>query len=149
MHAEGTFEVHRDRGAVFAFFTSAHDLVDCLDDPHTVEVSDPTHFLGTVTTGVAFIRGVFRMTGEYTEVRHPDRVSAKIHGTGLGSGVDAVVVTDLSEGTGGSTAVHWTADLTFSGPVATLGERVIRGTVDKKAQALFENARRRLEGGSS
>ncbi len=149
MHADGTFEVHRDRESVFAFFTNAHDLVDCLDDPHTVEVADPTHFTGTLTTGVAFIRGTFRMSGEYTEIRRPERVSAKIHGAGLGSGVDAVLVTNLSEGAGGVTTVTWTTDLTFSGPVASVGERVIRGTVDKKAQGLFENARRRLEGGTS
>lgn len=148
MHADGTFDVHRDRESVFAFFTNAADLVGCLDDPHTLEVVDPTHFTGTVTTGVAFIRGTFRMSGEYTQARRPDRVSAKIHATGLGSGLDAVLVTDLLDGGGGSTTVRWSADLTFSGPVASLGERVIRGTVDKKAQALFENARRRLEPGS-
>jgi len=149
MHVEGTFGVHRDRDAVFAFFTNARELVDCLDDPHTVEVTDPRHFSGTITTGVAFIRGTFRMTGEYTESRSPDRVAAKIHGVGLGSGVDAVITTDLSGAPDGVTTVRWSADMTFSGPVASVGERIIRGTVDKKAQGLFENARRRLETGPS
>jgi uncharacterized protein len=149
MHVDGTFEVHRDRATVFAFFTNARDLVDCLDDPHTVEVPDPTHFTGTVTTGVAFIRGTFRMNGAYTETRSPERVSAKIHGAGLGSGVDAVITTDLLDAGGGSTTIRWTADFTFSGPIASVGERIIRGTVDKKAQGLFENARRRLEAGSA
>jgi uncharacterized protein len=144
MHVEGNFEVRRDRDAVFAFFMDAHELLDCLDDPHTVQVVDPTHFTGTITTGVAFIRGTFRMTGEYVESRRPDRVSAKIHGVGLGSGVDATLSTDLTE-SAGLTTVHWAADLIFSGPVASVGERVIRGTVDKKAAGLFENARRRLE----
>jgi uncharacterized protein len=145
VHLEGSFEVHRDRETVFGFFTDARRLVDCLDDPHTVEVLDPTHFTGTITTGVAFIRGTFRMSGEYLETRRPETVTAKLHGTGLGSGVDATISTALSE-TGVGTTVRWAADLTFSGPVASVGERVIRGTVDKKTQGLFENARRRLEG---
>jgi uncharacterized protein len=148
MHVEGSFEVHRDRESVFAFFVDPRQLVDCLDDPHTVNVVDPTHFAGTVTTGVAFIRGTFQMTGEYVENRRPERVAAKLHGVGLGSGVDAMISTDLVE-SGASTTVRWKADLTFSGPVASLGERVIRGTVDKKTQGLFENARRRLESGRS
>ena len=146
MHVEGVFEVHRDRNAVFAFFADARSLVDCLDDPHTVEVADPTHFSGTITTGVAFIRGTFRMSGEYVERNPPDRIRAKLHGVGLGSGVDAVLSTELGESPG-ATQVRWTADLTFSGPVASVGERVIRSTVDKKTQAMFENARRRIEAG--
>lgn len=148
MNVQGSFVVRRDRDAVFVFFTDARQLVDCLDDPHTVEVVDPTHFTGSVTTGVAFIRGTFRMTGEYVETRRPERVAAKLHGTGLGSGVDAMISTDLLESEG-STTVRWSADLKFSGPVASVGERLIRGTVDKKTQGLFENARRRLEAGPS
>lgn len=144
MHVEGSFEVQRDRDAVFAFFTDARELLDCLDDPHSVEVVDSTHFTGTVTTGVAFIRGTFRMSGEYLATQRPERVAAKLHGVGLGSGVDATISTDLVD-SGATTKVRWAADLTFSGPVASVGERVIRGTVDKKTQGLFENARHHLE----
>ncbi len=145
MHEEGSFEVRRDREAVYAFFTDAKLLVDCLDDPHTVEVTDEWHFTGTLTTGIGFIRGTFRMNGEYTERHSPDRVAAKIHGGGLGSGVDGLIRTDLGEA-GGVTTVRWTADLTFSGPVATLGERIIRSTIEKKTQGLFDRAQRTLEG---
>lgn len=148
MRVEGSFEVRRDLDSVYAFFTDARLLVGCLDDPHTVDVSDEWHFTGTVTTGVAFIRGTFRMTGEYTERRPPDRVAAKIHGTGLGSGIDGVIQTDLTE-SDGVTTVRWSADLSLSGPVASIGERIVRGTIDKKTQGLFENARRTLEGRSS
>jgi uncharacterized protein len=148
MHVEGSFAVRRDRGSVFDFFADPVQLVGCLDDPHTVAVVDPTHFTGTLTTGVAFIRGTFRMGGEYVENRRPDRIVAKLHGAGLGSGVDAVLATDLSD-SAGSTTVHWVADLTFSGPIASVGERVIRGAVDKKTQSLFENARRKLETGTA
>ncbi len=147
MHVEGSFEVRRDRESVYAFFTDARLLVDCLEDPHTVQVIDDWHFTGTLTTGVAFIRGTFRMNGEYTERHSPDRVAAKIHGGGLGSGVDGVITTNLDE-SAGVTTVRWTADLSLSGPIATVGERIVRGTIDKKTQGLFEHARQTLEGRS-
>ena len=146
MHFEGSFEVRGTAANVYAFFSDARKLVDCLDDPHTVEVIDPTHFTGTITTGVAFVRGTFRMTGEYTELHPNDRIAAKLHGGGLGSGVDGLITTSLAESSG-TTSVKWTADLTLSGPVATLGERIVRNTIDKKTQALFERARERLETG--
>lgn len=147
MRVEGQFTVRRDRETVFDFFADPHRLLDCLDDPHTVEVQDPTHFSGTVTTGVAFIRGTFRMSAEFVEFARPERLVARLHGSGLGSGLDASVVTALESASDGTT-VRWTADLTFSGPVASVGERVILSTVDKKTHSLFERARERLEGGS-
>lgn len=148
MHVEGSFEVRRDQDTVYAFFTDARLLMDCLEDPHTVEVTDEWHFTGTVTTGVAFIRGTFRMNGEYTVRQSPDHVTAKIHGGGLGSGLDGVISTTLSEADG-VTTVRWTADLTLSGPIATLGERIVRSTIDKKTQSLFDHARQTLEGRGS
>jgi uncharacterized protein len=147
MHVEGTFEVRRNRQSVYDFFIDVRRLVDCIDDPHTVTVADPTHFSGTVTTGVAFIRGTFRLTGEYTERNGPERVVARVHGGGLGSGLDATIATELEEADG-VTTVRWKADLTFSGPIASIGERVVRGTVDKKTQGLFERARQTLESGA-
>jgi uncharacterized protein len=148
MHVEGAFEVRRDRPNVYSFFIDARRLVDCIDDPHTVEVADETHFSGTVTTGVAFIRGTFRMKGTYTERTAPERVVAQVHGGGLGSGLDATIATQLHEANG-VTTVRWSADLTFSGPIASIGERVVRSTVDKKTQGLFERARQTLESGAA
>ena len=147
MHVEGAFEVRRDRQSVYAFFTDAHRLVDCIDDPHTLEVADSTHFSGNITTGVAFIRGTFHVKGEYAERAGPERILARVHGNGLGSGLDATISTQLAEADG-ITTVRWTTDLTFSGPIASIGERIVRGTVDKKTQGLFERARQRLESGT-
>jgi len=144
VHLEGTFSVHRGREEVFAFLFDARRWADCLDDPHTLEVRDPTHFEGTLTTGIAFIRGTFRFRGEYGDVIPGARLRATVDGSGMGSGLRAVLSVELQE-EGGSTTVRWMADVTFLGPVATLGESVIRRTVDQKVARLFENARRRLE----
>jgi carbon monoxide dehydrogenase subunit G len=145
MHVVGDFQVHQPREAVWSFFADAQKLVDCLDDPHTVEVLDEKHFRGTLTTGVAFIRGTFQISGEYAERTPPDRLVAKLHGTGMGNGLDATISTQFA-GDASSTAVHWEADFTFSGSVASMGERILRGTLEKKIQGLFVNARQRLGG---
>ncbi len=146
MHVEGNFALRCDRDRVFDFFTDPRRLLDCLDDPHGVEVTDATHFRGHVTTGVAFVRGTFQITGEFTERAPPARATVRLHGRGLGSGIDAYIMTEVTEDAG-LTTVRWNADLTFTGPVAVVGERVIRGTVEQKTRALFERARERIEGG--
>ncbi len=145
MQVDGEFRVRAAPDRVFAFFVDARRLVDCLEDPHTVEVIDADRFQGTITTGVAFIRGTFRFTGRYEE-RAPGRhLQTRLHGTGLGSGLDAVLIADLADAEGGS-AVRWQAQIVLTGPVATIGERLVRSTIDRKTTALFENVRKTLEG---
>ena len=144
MWLEGTFRVSRERMEVFAFLRDARQWADCLEDPHTLEVLDPEHFQGTLTTGISFLRGTFRFRGEYGNTVPGTRLEATVDGSGMGSGLKARLSVGLVE-EGGQTRVDWKADVTFFGPVATLGEGVIRRTVDRKVAGLFENARKRLE----
>ena len=144
MHIDGDFQVHATPARVYAFFLDPVAFIDCLDDPHEIHKVDDDHFEGTVSTGVAFIRGTFRVRGQYTG-RTPDKeVRVQVQGSGLGSGIDAALVMTLGVA-GDLTQLHWEGEVKLSGPVATLGERVVKGTVDKKAAGLFENARKRLE----
>jgi len=144
MHADGGFQVRAPPAQVFAFFANPRQLLDCLDDPHTVDSADGEQFAGTITTGVAFIRGTFRFNGQYEERTPGQHVRARIRGSGLGNAVDAVLVADLTPANVG-TAVAWQADITLTGPVASIGERLVRSTIDKKIAALFERVRERLE----
>lgn len=143
---QGEFRVSAPASKVYAFFLDPVALTDCLDDPHSFHPVDPDHFEGTVTTGISFIRGTFRIRGSYDSKTPPNGLTASLHGSGLGSGVDAALKITLAEANG-ATTVSWSGDVTLSGPVATLGERMVRGTVDKKVEGLFDNARKKLEAG--
>jgi carbon monoxide dehydrogenase subunit G len=146
VHVEGQFQVRAAPTPVFAFFSDVRQLLDCLDDPHTVDSVQGDQFSGTITTGVAFIRGKFRFDGQYTEKVPGQRIATKIRGSGLGNAVDATLGASLSPaGTG--TAIAWRADITLTGQAASLAEHLIRSTIEKKASALFENARKKLEAG--
>jgi uncharacterized protein len=146
MHIEGEFTVRAAPDRVYTLFVDPVAFLDCLDDPHSVHPTDADHFEGTVTTGVSFIRGTFRLRGAYGTRTPPTAIECTLQGSGLGSGVDAKLAIRLatSEGT---TSVRWEGEVTLSGPIATLGERVVRSTIDKKAAGLFENARKKLEPG--
>ena len=125
---------------VYAFFSDPRQLLDCLDHPHTVDTAQGDQFAGTITTGVAFIRGTFRFDGGYTARTPGQHVTTRI-GLGLGSAVDYArgrphrfLVGDR----GGLEGRH-RADLYL----ATLGERLVRSTIEKKAAGLFEKARQK------
>jgi uncharacterized protein len=139
----GDVRVAAALGRVYAFFLDPVAFTDCLDDPHEFHAVDADHFEGTVTTGVSFIRGTFRVRGQYTGRTPETEVRVQLQGAGLGSGIDAQLVVALA-GVADGTEIRWSGDVRLSGPVATLGERVVRSTVDKKAAGLFENARKKL-----
>lgn len=109
---------------------------------------DPEHFEGSLTAGVAFIHGTFRLKGNYSDEVPEKSLKVRLSGTGMGSGLDAVVALSFATASEG-TAVSWAGDINLSGPVATLGERMVRGTIDKKSETLFAKARARLEAGSA
>lgn len=145
MKLEGAFEARAPREKVFAFFLDPRALSTCIDDPHTVEVVDADAFKGTVRSGVGFIKGTFAWSAKVVEREPPRRARLQVHGSGMGSGFDIDSAIDMAE-SGGVTQVRWSADVRMSGPIASLGARLMQGTVDKKTNAFFENVRKKLEG---
>ena len=145
MHLEGTFGAKSTQDRVYGFFLNPEDLGTCIDDPHTIEVVDADHFKGTVRSGVGFIKGTFNVNARVVERTPPGRAKLKVHGSGMGSGFDIDATLDLSEAEG-VTTVHWAADVVMNGPIASMGARLMQGTIDKKTNAFFENARKKLEG---
>lgn len=145
MHLEGEFQVATPVARVWALFRDPVALMNCVDDPHEAHAVDATHFEGEVTTGVAFIRGTFRFRGSYPAETPMQSLRVQLSGSGMGSGMDAEIAVTFSEQPA-PTSVRWTAEVRMSGTIATLGERLVRGTVDKKVAGLFENARQKLAG---
>ncbi len=144
MHLEGTFSARSPRDRVYAFFLNPEELGSCIDDPHTIQVLDSDHFKGTVKSGVGFIKGTFALTASVVERTPPARARIKVHGSGMGSGFDIDATLEASE-SGGVSTVHWVADVRMSGPIASMGARIMQGAIDRKSTAFFENARNRLE----
>lgn len=148
MHLEGTFAAKSPQDRVYAFFLNPNELGSCIDDPHTIEVQDADHFKGTVRTGVGFIKGTFTVNATIVERTPPSRARLKVHGSGMGSGFDIDATLEVSE-SGGLSTVHWMADVIMIGTIASMGARLMQGTIDKKTSAFFENARKLLEGDSA
>lgn len=145
MKLEGTFDVRSPQEQVFAFFLDPHALSTCIDDPHTIEAVDADSFKGTVKAGIGFIKGTFTWSAWIREREPPRRARLQVRGSGMGSAFDIEAGIEMAE-SGGRTHVRWAADVTMSGSIASLGARLMQGTIDKKTNAFFENARKKLEG---
>ena len=145
MRFEGTFSIRAPQERAWAFFLDPAKLSTCIDDPHTIEIIDEDRFRGTVKAGVAFIRGTFTWNATIKD-RTPPHTEIAVHGSGMGSAFDAVSTLELDEA-GGITTIRWTADVQMNGTIASVGARLLQGTIDKKTNAFFENVRKKLEVG--
>lgn len=144
MEQEGTFVVRAPRDRVFSFFLTPHELSRCIDDPHKIEVQDADHFKGTLKSGIGFIKGTFSWSAAIVERVPSERAQIKVHGSGMGSGFDIDATIAVAEAEG-RTRVNWHANVMLSGTIASVGARLMQGTIDKKTNAFFENARKALE----
>src|SRR3990170_4182949 len=145
MKLDGTFTVRSPREKAWAFFLDPKALSVAIDDPHTIEVVDRDNFKGTIRAGVAFIKGTFTWSAAVKERTEWERARIQVHGSGMGSAFDIDSTIEMSEAAG-QTTVRWAADVVLNGTVASMGARLLQGTIDKKTNAFFENARKHLEG---
>lgn len=142
---QGTLVIAAPPERVWTFLVDPHAVSQCLPDVQSLEVVEPGRFKAVVRVGVGFIRGNFGLDLALSDLDPPTHARITGRGGGLGSAVDLQSTVDLAEGEPGSTRLDWSADVVVSGPLASLGGRVLNGTVEKKTAELFSCLKSRLE----
>ncbi|MDR7484432.1 MAG: carbon monoxide dehydrogenase subunit G [Armatimonadota bacterium] len=146
LHFQGSLAIHAPRDRVWAFLTDPRAVARCLPDVQRLEVLEEGTFKATVRVGVGFIKGDFAFDVAMADLHPPVRAVLTGRGGGLGSAVDVRSTIGLADGEGGATRLDWTADVVVSGTIASVGARVLRSTVEKKAGELFACLKAQLEG---
>jgi carbon monoxide dehydrogenase subunit G len=145
MHFAGTVAIAAPRDAVWAFVIDPNQVGQCGPGVESIEVIDPTHFKAVAKVGIGFISARFVVNMEMAEEHPSDRAVIKAHGQAPGSAVDATAEMRLSDLADGGTTMDWSADVTISGSLASLGARLIEGTAHKMIGQTFECMKSKLE----
>lgn len=146
MQFEGTVEIAAPRDRVWAFVIDPNQVGQCGPGVESIEVIDDSHFKATAKVGIGFISARFIVNMEFAELVAPDRAGIKAHGQAPGSAVDATAEMILSDGSAdGTTRMDWSADVTISGTLASVGARLIEGTANKMIGQTFDCIRTKLE----
>jgi carbon monoxide dehydrogenase subunit G len=145
MQFSGTVDIKAPRDKVWAFVIDANQVGPCGPGVESIEVTDDTHFRAKAKVGVGFISARFVVDMTMAELEPPDRALIKAHGQAPGSAVDAVATMNLKDGPDGGTTMDWSADVTISGTIASVGARLIEGTANKMIGQAFDCIRTKLE----
>jgi carbon monoxide dehydrogenase subunit G len=119
----------------------------CGPGVESIEVIDADHFKAKAKVGVGFISARFNVEMTIAERAEPDRAVIRAHGQAPGSAVDAVATMVLAGPAEGPTSMDWSADVTISGTLASVGARMIEGTANKMIGQTFDCIRAKLEAG--
>ncbi|HEX7473210.1 MAG TPA: carbon monoxide dehydrogenase subunit G [Candidatus Limnocylindrales bacterium] len=145
MQFSGTVDIRAPRDRVWAFLIDPNQVGSCGPGVESIEVIDETHFKAKAKVGVGFISARFVVEMTMVELDEPTKALIKAHGQAPGSAVDALATMNLKDGADGATTMDWSADVTISGTLASVGARLIEGTANKMIGQTFECIRVKLE----
>ena len=146
MKLEGRAEIHAPRAKVWAFVTDPGWVVGCAPGVQSIEKLSGGRFRAHARANVGFIGVKVVVDAEFTQTHEPDDATVVAHGEAAGSSVDATLELVLSDGEDGdaATVISWSAHVTLSGMIASMGAGLDE-TAGKAIGQVFDCARARLE----
>jgi carbon monoxide dehydrogenase subunit G len=147
MQFKGSVDINAPRDRVWAFLMDPNQVGSCGPGVESIEVIDADHFKAKAKVGVGFISARFVVDMTVAERTEPELAVLKAHGQAPGSAVDATADMRLSGAEAGPTTMDWSADVTISGTLASVGARMVEGTANKMIGQTFDCIRAKLEAG--
>ena len=144
LNFEGTFEVKAPRDKVWDFVIDPNKIGKCLPDLKSLQVEADNRFTAVARVGIGFMKGDFKFQLAIVEQNPPSHARLKGTGSGVGSSVNMDTSIDLVDIDAG-TKLMYKADVQIGGTLASVGQRVIGGTIEKTIGEVFTCVKRQAE----
>ncbi|HZO26074.1 MAG TPA: carbon monoxide dehydrogenase subunit G [Chloroflexota bacterium] len=149
MRFQGDVTIEAPRERAWAFLTDPRQVTQCAPDVQSLNVLDDQRFTVVVRAGVGAVKGTFTFAVMWLERIAPEHARVQARGKVPGSAVDMMTVMTLGDAGEGRTLLHWEADVSVKGVIASVGGRLIQGAADKVTQQLFACVKSKLEAPAS
>jgi carbon monoxide dehydrogenase subunit G len=150
MRLKGEVTINGSRKRVWDFMTDPEQIGQCVPGVEKIEMIEPLKkYRGIVTVGLGAVKSRFSGEVDILELDEPNHAKLKAHGLTSGSVADAVSEMNLSDGPEGKTLVHWTADVTVGGQLASLASRLMLPVSEKLADIFYDQVRKKIESESA
>lgn len=137
----GQERINANKAKVWAFINDPAKIASCLPDLQSSNVKDAHNFDATVKVAVGPVRGSFKFAIALVPDADGNHMDLKISGGGFGSVVNLLAGADLAENPDGTTSLDWKGTASVSGPVATIGGRVLDAQSHRVISTTFENVK--------
>jgi len=146
MILNGDVTIRAPRKKVWDFMTDPDQIGQCVPGVEKIEMLEPLkRYRGIVSVGFGAVKARFSGEVNIVQLDEPNYAKLKAHGSASGSVADAVSEMNLSDGPDGATLLHWTADVTVAGQLASLASRLMVPVSQKLANVFYEQVRKKIE----
>ncbi|RCV53294.1 SRPBCC family protein [Marinitenerispora sediminis] len=148
MKVTGTATLNAPPAKVWAALLDPEVLARIIPGCERLERTGADRYRGTVTAGVASIKGTFVGDVELTDLDPPAGLVLRASGAGAPGTVRADVAVRLADLGDGRTELGYDADAVVGGMVGGVGQRVLVGVARRMAQEFFDRLGSELAGGA-
>jgi len=122
-------------------------LTECVPGAESIERVSETKYTVDITRGVSHLTVSLSGEAEFVEMNPPDYIVTRANAfdSKTGSDFDILAAMEIQEDDEGAQLVY-TAEVTYSGGVANISNRVLRPIVKRDINTYFENIQSEVEG---
>jgi carbon monoxide dehydrogenase subunit G len=136
MKLEGSHQLNARRERVYESLVNPEVLQRCIPGCEKLEKIGDDTFAATIRTGVGSIKGLFNGTVKLEDLRPPEHFRMVVEGKGPPGFLKGAGDLDLIQ-EGETTKVNYSGDVQVGGTIASVGQRMIQGTVKMMASQFF------------
>ncbi|HSB28997.1 MAG TPA: carbon monoxide dehydrogenase subunit G [Pyrinomonadaceae bacterium] len=136
MKIEGSHQISAARTRVYDALINPEVLKRVIPGCERLELTGENTFAATIRTGVGAIKGVFNGNVRLEDLRAPEHFRMVVDGKGAPGFLKGSGDLDLKTN-GEATIVDYTGEVQVGGTIASVGQRMIQGTVKMMATQFF------------
>ena len=136
MKLEGTHQIEAPRERVYQALTDPEVLQRCIPGCERLEKTAEDTYSATIRAGVGTIKGIFNGTVKLKDMRPPEHYRIEVEGKGAPGFLKGSGDLDL-EAEGETTVIKYTGEVQVGGTIASVGQRMIQGTMKMMASQFF------------
>ena len=137
MKIEGKHQIDAPRTRVYSALIDPEVLKRVIPGCERLEKTGDNTFAATLRTGVGSIKGVFNGNVRLEDLREPEHFRMVVDGKGAPGFLKGSGDLDLVGESDSTTTVSYTGDVQIGGTIASVGQRMIQGTVKMMATQFF------------
>jgi carbon monoxide dehydrogenase subunit G len=145
MEFSGTQKIAVPIEKVWAYLLDVNNVAACAPGFQSLEVLGDEHWKAVVAVGVGPIKAKFTMDVTRPEMHEPDRMVVKGRGKAPGSAVEMSGIMNLVAEGPEETRMDWSATVTVSGTIASVGARLMNSTAEKLTGQFFNCLKSKLQ----
>ncbi|MFW6003647.1 MAG: CoxG family protein [Halanaeroarchaeum sp.] len=141
-----TVAIDTTKDALWATISDPEVLTVAVPGAESIERVSKTKYTVDIRIGVSHLNVALDGDVEFVEMNEPDWIvaSGSAFDSTTGSDFDILAAMEMEEN-GSGTDLSYTAEVTYTGGVASLSQRLLRPIVEKNVNAYFDNIRDEVE----